>query len=80
MFYLKTENKCKFFGWLMVHRKILTADKLLLHGWDNSHICLLCGVEPETATHLLMDCAFYKTGLEIHMAESRASYAYGFLL
>jgi hypothetical protein len=24
----KVENKCKFFDWLMVHRKILTADKL----------------------------------------------------
>ncbi|XP_066166643.1 uncharacterized protein [Oryza sativa Japonica Group] len=56
----KVENKCKFFGWLMIHRKILTADKLQLRGWDNSHICPLCGVEPETATHLLMECAFAK--------------------
>lgn len=56
----KTENKCKFFGWLMIHRNILTADKLLLRGWDNSRICPLCGVEPETATHLLMDCTFAK--------------------
>lgn len=51
----KVENKYKFFGWLMIHKKILTADKLSLRGWDNSHICPLCGVEPETATHLLME-------------------------
>uniref|UniRef100_A0A0E0HNA2 Reverse transcriptase zinc-binding domain-containing protein n=1 Tax=Oryza nivara TaxID=4536 RepID=A0A0E0HNA2_ORYNI len=56
----KVENKCKFFCWLMIHRKILTADKLQLRGWDNSHICPLCGVEPETATHFLMECAFAK--------------------
>lgn len=42
----------------MIHRKILTADKLQLRGWDNSEICPLCGIEPETANHLLMDCAF----------------------
>jgi hypothetical protein len=56
----KVENKCKFFGWLMIHIKILTADKLQLRGWDNSHICPLCGVEPKTTTHLLTECAFAK--------------------
>jgi hypothetical protein len=28
----KIENKCKFFSWLMVLKKILTLDKLQLRG------------------------------------------------
>jgi hypothetical protein len=56
----KTENKCRFLAWLMVHRKILTSDKLQLRGWDNSPICSLCGIEPETARHLIMECSFAK--------------------
>jgi hypothetical protein len=56
----KTENKCKFFGWLMVQKKVLTSDKLQIRGWDNSPTCSLCGTEPETATHLFMDCPFAK--------------------
>lgn len=56
----KTENKCRFFAWLMVHKKIVTSDKLQLRGWDNSPICSLCGIELETARHLIMECAFAK--------------------
>ncbi len=44
----------------MVQKKILTSDKLQIRGWDNSPTCSLCGTEPETATHLFMDCPFAK--------------------
>jgi hypothetical protein len=31
----KTEPKCRFFAWLLLHRKILTADNLEKRGWPN---------------------------------------------
>lgn len=29
----RTENKCRFFSWLLLQEKILTADKLAIRGW-----------------------------------------------
>lgn len=54
----KIENKCKFFSWLMVLKKILTLDKLQLRGWDSNTICSLCGIEPRTSVHLFMECSY----------------------
>ena len=34
-----TEQKCKFFAWLAVHGKLLTADNLAIRGWPNDPIC-----------------------------------------
>lgn len=56
----RTENKCRFFGWLMVQKKILTVDKLQLRGWSHSLACVMCGLHAETAGHLMMDYAFAK--------------------
>lgn len=42
----------------MVQKKILSSDKLQFRGWNNSPICSLCGIEPETSVHLFMEC-FY---------------------
>jgi hypothetical protein len=44
----KTEGKDRFFAWLLVQRKILTADKLLARNWPCNPMCPLCDQEDET--------------------------------
>lgn len=48
--------KCKIFLWTAVQHKILTADVLLLRGWENNYFCPLCMCSLETATHILSEC------------------------
>lgn len=52
------EPKCKFFAWTLLHEKILTASNLSKRNWPNDPICKLCGIDPETPTHLCRDCPF----------------------
>lgn len=33
--------KCKFFAWLVINNRILTADRLQRRGWPNCHLCPL---------------------------------------
>jgi hypothetical protein len=54
----RTEGKHRFFAWLLVQRKILTADKLLARNWPCDPICLLCNQQPVTAEHLCLHCIF----------------------
>jgi hypothetical protein len=54
----KTEGKHRFFTWLLVQRKILTADKLLARNWPCNSVCPLCDQEAETAEHLCLQCVF----------------------
>ncbi|PVH32720.1 hypothetical protein PAHAL_9G468800 [Panicum hallii] len=54
----ETEGKHKFFAWLFVQSKILTADKLLVRNWPCNPVCALCSQEPETASHLILHCSF----------------------
>jgi len=56
----KTEPKCRFFAWTLLHKKILTANNLAKRNWPNDPICKLCGIDPETPTHLCKDCIFTK--------------------
>jgi hypothetical protein len=56
----KVESKCRFFAWTLLHKKILTTNNLMKRHWPNDPICKLCGVEPETPTHLCKDCVFSK--------------------
>lgn len=56
----QTEPKCKFFAWLLLHQKILTANNLAKRGWPNDPICKLCQAENETPQHLGKDCSFTK--------------------
>jgi hypothetical protein len=56
----KAEPKCRFFAWTLLHKKILTANNLMKRHWPNDPICKLCGIEPETPTHLCKDCTFTK--------------------
>lgn len=52
------EPKCRFFAWLVAHKKIRTADVLALRGWPHDPICKLCHIHQETVQHLCHDCTF----------------------
>lgn len=54
----QVEGKHRFFCWLSLQSKILTADKLLLRNWPCNPICALCQQEEETAKHLCILCPF----------------------
>jgi hypothetical protein len=54
----KTESKHRFFAWLMVQNKILTADIMLVRNWPCNPICSLCDQEFETADHTCLNCVF----------------------
>jgi hypothetical protein len=52
------EPKCTIFSWLVLHGRILTADRLADRGWPHDPICQLCLCAPESACHLCKDCPF----------------------
>jgi len=54
----EVEGKHRFFGWLLIQCKILTADKLLARNWPCNPICTLCNQEQELALHLILHCTF----------------------
>lgn len=54
------ESKLKFFAWLLIQSKLLTADKLLLRHWQCNTICPLCDQELETTVHLCLRCSYSK--------------------
>ena len=56
----KAPPRCKFFMWLAVHRRCLTADNLERRNWPANGVCPLCLSEPETCTHLFVHCNFTK--------------------
>lgn len=48
--------KIKVFAWLMLQRRIWTADRLLRREWPNDYFCPLCIRNLETAEHLFNEC------------------------
>jgi hypothetical protein len=52
------EPKCRFFAWLALHNRILTADNMLKKNWDYNPNCSLCLCLLETTDHLLAKCNF----------------------
>lgn len=54
----KTEGKHRFFTWLLVQEKILTADQLLARNWTCNPICPLCDQVQESAQHLCLSCVY----------------------
>jgi hypothetical protein len=54
----KAEPKCKFFVWLAMHNKMLTADYMIKKNWECDPICSLCFCLPESADHLLTQCNY----------------------
>lgn len=56
IWHARTENKCKFFAWIHIQNKILTADKLATRGWPHEIACSLCSGPLETGQHLCLLC------------------------
>jgi len=56
----EAEGKHKFFAWLLVQSKLLTADNLNKRHWPCDPVCSLCSQEQETAEHLILHCCFAK--------------------
>jgi len=54
----KAPGKVKFFFWLALHRRLWTAERRRRHGLQDHGECILCGQEPETASHLFLGCVF----------------------
>jgi hypothetical protein len=50
--------KCRFFLWLVAHKKCWTADRLEKRGLDHPEKCPLCEQERDTIDHLLVNCVF----------------------
>lgn len=48
----------RFFAWLLVQSKLLTADKLLARNWPCNPVCSLCDQAHESAEHLALQCVF----------------------
>ncbi|KAF8708580.1 hypothetical protein HU200_029954 [Digitaria exilis] len=56
----KVEGKHRFFAWLLVQCKILTADKLLKRNRPCDPLCQLCHQVEESAGHLILHCVYAK--------------------
>ncbi|KAE8782027.1 hypothetical protein D1007_44776 [Hordeum vulgare] len=54
----KAPPRLKFFMWLVVHGRCLTADNLERRGWPNQGACVLCSATQESCTHLFVHCRF----------------------
>lgn len=54
----KAPPRCKFFMWLAIHRRCLTADNLERRGWPSNGNCPLCLSTHEDCTHLFVHCAY----------------------
>lgn len=50
--------KIDYFCWLLCHQRILTDDRLKKRGYLGPSRCALCGVNAETAAHLMLNCKF----------------------
>lgn len=55
-----TKAKHKFFAWVLIQSKILTADKMIARNWDCHTMCPLCDQENETSVHLYLKCCYAK--------------------
>jgi hypothetical protein len=54
----QAEPKHRFFGWLILHQRTLTAENLLRRHWPCNWICSLCTNAFEDANHLAEECSF----------------------
>jgi hypothetical protein len=54
----KTEQTYKFFAWLTLHNRVLTADNLIKRSWPCNPLCPLYLCIDETTPHLLTQCNY----------------------
>ena len=54
----KAPPHCKFFIWLVIHKKCLTANNLQKRGWPSNRDCPLSSAQPENCAHLFVHCGF----------------------
>uniref|UniRef100_A0ACD5TYV8 Uncharacterized protein n=1 Tax=Avena sativa TaxID=4498 RepID=A0ACD5TYV8_AVESA len=66
--------RCRFFMWLVAHKRCLTANNLARRGWPHNTSCPLCIVASEDCTHLFMHCHFTKHVWERVRTWSRANF------
>ena len=64
----KVPSKVAFFAWEATWEKILTLDRLQVHGWQLPNCCFLCGCEEENVNHILLHCTVVRTLWEIVFA------------
>ncbi|CAM0954217.1 unnamed protein product [Alopecurus aequalis] len=57
---MRTEQKVKFYVWLMLQNRNWTSDRLARRGWPHSALCCFCDQTGESAVHLLLLCPFAK--------------------
>ena len=69
---LKVENKCKFFLWLFLQHKLLTADRIIKRGGQANPLCQLCRTRNENASHLAANCSYSKS-VWTHISQVRAA-------
>ena len=58
-------SKVAFFAWEATWEKILTLDRLQVHGWQLPNCCFLCGCEEENVNHILLHYTVVRTLWEI---------------
>jgi hypothetical protein len=49
-------GRVRFFGWLVLHGRYWTSDRLRRHGLSDRDVCALGAQEVETLDHLLLGC------------------------
>jgi hypothetical protein len=70
----KAPMRCRFFMWLVVHKRCLTADNLARRGWPHNTFCPLCTIANENGIHLFLHCRFSKQVWERVRTWSRANF------
>ena len=53
--------KCRFFAYLAIQGRCLTADILAKKKITHNPICALCRIHPETVLHMLGGCSFARS-------------------
>jgi hypothetical protein len=53
---VQAPGRCRFFGWLVLHDRCWTSNRLRRHEMRDSDSCALCAQEVETLDHLLLGC------------------------
>lgn len=57
---LKIPLKVKIFSWILLRKRLLTADRLIRRGCLVDQHCIFCAVFSESCDHLFRDCVFVK--------------------